>query len=119
MNNRIRLLLVLAGTLLTVVIAVGYIALNGAVSLDQARKQQDLDRDRERLLESLLLKAAGNLSREEVVSLVNRNFRDGHVIKEDKNQIAVDDVLLRFEGDKLVSVSSLNENSGAPGSHQR
>ena len=110
MNTSMRLLLVLASALLVAVIALGYTSFSGAVSLDQARKQQNLERHRERLLESLLLKVAGNLSRKEVVSLVNGNFGDGHIIKEDKDQITVDDVIFRFDGDTLISVSSLDES---------
>jgi hypothetical protein len=114
MNTSMRLILVVVSALLVAVIALGYTSFSAAVSLDHARKQQDLQRQREHLLESLLLKLAGNLPRKEVVLLVNKNFGVGHIIKEDKNQVTVDDVVLTFDEGTLIGVSSLDESPKAP-----
>ncbi len=107
MNTSMRLLLVLASALLVAVIALGYTSFSGAVSLDQATKTTEFRATSRASAGIFLLKVAGNLSRKEVVSLVNGNFGDGHIIKEDKDQITVDDVIFRFDGDTLISVSSL------------
>ena len=100
--------------LIVVATALAYTTFTTAISLDYARTEQELQRQRQHLLQELFLKAASHISRNELVMLVKKSFAMDHVVKEGSNQISIDDIVLIFDGDAIKSVSSLDEVSKNP-----
>lgn len=95
---------------LTLAVAIlGYVAFSSAISLDHARKEQEHQRQREHVLQALLLKTSSYISRNQLVALVKENFGTDHIVKEEHNQITIDDTVLKFEGDRVKSISSIND----------
>lgn len=96
---------------LTLAVAIlGYIAFSSAISLDYARKEQEHLRQREYVLQSLLLETSNHMSRNQLVALVKENFGTDHIVKEENNQITIDNTVLKFEGERVKSISSINDD---------
>jgi hypothetical protein len=96
---------VLAATALVL----GYEWLSAAVALDDARQEQQHQRERVQLLQSLITHTLSNPTRLEFIRSVRQHFSNGHVIKEHKDRIEVDDVVIGFRGDAIVSVGFLDD----------
>jgi len=108
MNLRRMEMLLAALALFGVVVVAGYKWLDAAISLDAARQEQQHQRDRTLLLRSLLQHTAVHLSRADLVRLLREDFGKAH-LKEQADQIEVDDIVFRFRGDTVSDVSFLGE----------
>jgi|ERR1700737_257211 len=86
-----------------------YGLISNSVSLDHARQQQKVEKSRSHLLCELLHKTSVPLGRSELMDIIKRNFSNGHVIKEEKDRVLVDDLVIRFEGEKVVGVMTLDD----------
>ena len=91
---------------------VGYLlygVVDQAVSLAYARAAQTyLEEDRE-LLRQLAVDFAKGPRRRELEDLIQRKYRQGHLVKEEDGALFVDSVGLRFRGDELVAIEFMNE----------
>jgi hypothetical protein len=79
--------------------------LNVAVSLDHARQQQRTERERSELLREFLVALDRGAKRSEIKQCVMQNFGQGHIIKEEQDDILVDGIVFRF--DKTQSLSKI------------
>ena len=102
----------LLGLLILIIICIFllYSWINALVSLDHARQEQKYQRKEIEVLESLFLEAGKRMSRTEIKEVVTKRFGKDHLIKEEEpDELSVDNVILKFRGDSLVEVKSLND----------
>lgn len=92
-----------------VVLFLAYGWVNTMVSLDHSRQAQEYGRRRTEVLRDLIRALGPTFDREEVVRLVRTRMGEGHIVKVSEGVIQVDDVLMKFEGDKLKEVTFLDE----------
>ena len=100
------------GFLILIVICVFllYSWINSRVSLDYARQEQKYQREEIAVLQNLLLETGKRMSRSEIKEMVSKRLGKDHLIKEDeKDELSVDNVILKFRGDSLIEVKSLND----------
>ncbi len=77
--------------------------LDTAVSLDHARQQQRTEEERNDLLRTFLLALNQGAKRAEIEQVVRSKFTKGHVVKEEKGSILVDDVVFEFDDTGTLS----------------
>jgi len=58
------------------------------------------------IIKSLVQDTALKMSRTEIKKIIGENFSTDYIIKEDKTEISVDQVVFKFDGEKLVKVQS-------------
>lgn len=101
------------GALLVVALIVAgvfaYGMIDSSVSLDYVRQQQQSEKKRSHLLSELLHKTSARLGRSELMDLIKRDFGNEHIIKEEKDRVLVDDVVIRFEGQTVIGVTTLDD----------
>jgi hypothetical protein len=83
--------------------------MSNSVSLDHARQQQQIEKKRSHLLSVLLHKTSARLGRSELINLIERDFGNERIIKEEKDRVLVDDVVIRFEGQTVIGVTTLDD----------
>jgi hypothetical protein len=93
------LLVVLVGSLAIAV----YSWLDTAVSLNHARQQQKTDDETRELLRKFLLVSNHGVKRREIMQVVQQNFAKGHVVKEERDRIVVDNVVFRFDDSQSLT----------------
>ncbi|GAB4484066.1 MAG: hypothetical protein OHK006_07350 [Thermodesulfovibrionales bacterium] len=50
------------------------------------------------------------MNRSEIEQLITKRFEKDHLIRKDgQDEISIDNIVLKFKGDSLVEVKSLNE----------
>jgi hypothetical protein len=86
--------------------------LSVAVSLDHARQQQKMDRERSELLREFVVALDRGAKRSEITQFVKQNFGQGHVIKEEQDDISVDGVVFRFDNTQSLSKVQFLDDSG-------
>jgi len=102
----------LLGLLILIVLCVFllYSWIDTLVSLDHAHQGQKYQRRQIEVLERLVLETGKRMSRSEIKQVVTQHFRKDYLIKEDaEDEISVDNIILKFRGDSLVEVKSLND----------
>jgi hypothetical protein len=97
------------GFLIVACIILIYLWVDSRVSLDYARQEQKYQHRQLKILQSLLQETGKRLNRSEIKHVVIMNFGKDFVIKEDSEQISVDDIIFKFNGDTLIQVKLLNE----------
>lgn len=102
----------LLGTLILIVLSIFllYSWIDTLVSLDYSRQEQIYQRREIEVLQSLLLEAGKRMSRSEIEQLVAKRLGRDHIEKEGQDSLSIDGgIILKFKGDSLVEVKSLNE----------
>jgi len=89
--------------LLAVAIGAGLGWVNASVSLDHARQQGKIDRQRSELLSELLIGCRRGAKRPDVMKFLQENASKSHVIKEEPSRILVDDVVFQFDEEQTLS----------------
>ena len=108
-----------AGVLLLVVVLSGlvvwlaYQLVDTAVSLDYARQGQQLQRARETILRSMLLRTVSDMSRTELVRLIKEGFEKTHIIKEEPDRLEVDDIVFLFHDEAITGIAILGDEESA------
>ena len=74
-----------------------YSWLDTAVSLNHARQQQKTDEENRDLLRKFILASSRNIKRGDIVQMVEQDVANRHIVKEERNSIAVDSVIFRFD----------------------
>jgi len=97
------------GLLLIICIFLLYSWINALVSLDYARQEEKYQRENVQLLQSLLQETGKKMSQSEIRQLVKSRFGKEHIIKEQQNQISVDNIILKFNGNSLVEIKLLDD----------
>lgn len=83
--------------------------LDTAVSLDHARQQQKTERERNTVLLQLVFATNRGAKRPEIARYLKQNFEKGHLIKEERDRIIMDDIVFRFDDTQsLTQVQLLN-----------
>jgi hypothetical protein len=74
-----------------------------AVSLDYARQEARLEKNRSDLLRQFVWKSNRTANHTEILSFVRETFGDGHVIKDEKDEIILDNIVFRFDDNQRLS----------------
>lgn len=99
-------LLIVCALLLLACADLAYRLLDTSISLDYAREEGRHNNGQIAVLSRLLEKAGGPLGRDGFERLLDRDFGSEYLIKKEENEISVDQIILRFDGNALVSVGS-------------
>lgn len=99
-------LLLVCALLLLACADLAYHLLDSSISLDYAREEARHKDEQIAVLSRLLEKAGGPLGRDGFERLLDRDFGSEYLIKKEENEISVDQVTLRFDGNALVNVGS-------------
>jgi hypothetical protein len=85
-----------------------------ALACDDARQQQISDKKDAELLRVLLLGASVRWDRADFTKLVEHNFGKSpfgpdHIVREGRDEIGLDGIIIRFHGQSISVVQFLNE----------
>ncbi|MCI0330405.1 MAG: hypothetical protein L0196_05555 [candidate division Zixibacteria bacterium] len=97
--------------LIVICIFLFYSLIDQSVSLDYAHQDQIYKSQEIKVLRSLLLETGKGMSRSDIEALVTRKIGKDKVKKEEQDELWIEGgIVLKFKGDSLVEVRSLNED---------
>lgn len=97
--------------LLIVCTFLGYSWVNALVTVDHAWKEAEWRGKKIEVLKDLLQETGKHTTRRDLLQFINMRFKDKskHLVKEDKDSITVDDVIIKFNGESFSGVKFINE----------
>lgn len=92
-------------TLIALCVFLLYSWVDTLVSLGYARQEQKSQHEEVVILQRLLLETGKRMRRSEIEQVITKGFGKDYLIKKDEeDELSVDNVILKFEGDTLVEV---------------
>jgi hypothetical protein len=96
--------------LLVICIFLLYSWIDSRVTIEYVLQEQKNQRREIEVLQSLLLETGRRMSRSEIEQLVTKRIGENRIKKEAQDELSIDGgIILKFRGDSLVEVKSMNE----------
>jgi len=84
-----------------------YLLIDSKVTIDHARQEQEYQHRRISLLIDMFWVTGAHLPRTEMAELVIKRFKKDHIVKENKDKVQVDDILIKFKGESFDGIEFL------------
>ncbi len=84
--------------------------IDARITIDHAWRVVDWERSDKKILYTLLQETGKRMNRSEIEQIVTKHFGKDYLIKkEEPDELSIDNVILKFKGDSLVEIKSMND----------